>query len=76
MGSNKHLKIDMVKNLVKEYRESQLMSKTELAKAADLSSITISRIEEGYPCRIQTKRKILIALGLELTDAKKVFGST
>jgi DNA-binding XRE family transcriptional regulator len=64
----------MINNAVKEIRESQLMSKNELAKMADISSQTISRIEKGYPCRIQTKRKILIALGLDLTDAKKVFG--
>jgi DNA-binding XRE family transcriptional regulator len=62
-------------NAVKEIRESQLLSKNELAKMAELSPITISRIEKGYPCRIQTKRKIMIALGLDLTDAKKVFGN-
>lgn len=63
----------MVNNAVKEIRESQLLSKNELARMANLSSQTISRIEKGYPCRIQTKRKILIALGLDLADAKKVF---
>jgi DNA-binding XRE family transcriptional regulator len=65
----------MINNAVKEIRESKLLSKKELAKMADLSSETISRIEKGYPCRIQTKRKILMALGLELTDVKKVFGN-
>lgn len=65
----------MLNTTVKEVRESQLMSKNELAKMANLSSETIARIENGYPCRIQTKRKIMIALGLNLTDAKKVFGT-
>lgn len=65
----------MLNNSVKEIRESQMMSKNELAKMADVSSITISRIENGYPCRIQTKRKIMIALGLNLTDVEKVFGN-
>jgi DNA-binding XRE family transcriptional regulator len=65
----------MINNAVKEIRESQMLSKNELAKMADISSQTLSRIEKGYPCRIQTKRKILIALGLDLTDAKKVFGN-
>ena len=65
----------MQKTSIKDIRESQLLSKTELAKMADLPSETISRIENGYPCRMQTKRKIMIALGLDLQDAKKVFGS-
>jgi DNA-binding XRE family transcriptional regulator len=61
-------------NSVREIRESKLISKNELAKMANLSTETISRIENGYPSRIQTKRKIMIALGLNLTDVKKVFG--
>ena len=65
----------MINNSVKKIRESQLVSKNELAKMADLSSETIARIENGYPCRIQTKRKIMIALGLNLKDVKKVFGN-
>jgi len=44
-------------------REALLMSKTELAKQADLSPITISRIEKGMPCRMETQRKILLGLG-------------
>ncbi len=63
----------MENNSIKQIRESQLMSKNELAKMADLSSITITRIENGYPCRIQTKRKIMMALGLNLTEVNKVF---
>jgi DNA-binding XRE family transcriptional regulator len=65
----------MLKNMVKDIRESQLLSKSELAKKADLSPITIDRIENGYPCRMQTKRKIMIALELDLADAKKVFAN-
>jgi DNA-binding XRE family transcriptional regulator len=64
----------MMTNSVREIRESKLISKNELAKMANLSTETISRIENGYPSRIQTKRKIMIALGLNLTDVKKVFG--
>ena len=63
----------MLNNSVKKMRESQMMSKNELAKMANVSSITISRIENGYPCRIQTKRKIMMALGLKLADVEKVF---
>ncbi len=50
-----------------------LMSKTELAKQADVSPITISRIERGLPCRMETQRKILLALGLRLSDKPKLF---
>ena len=60
-------------NRVKETRESLLMSKAELAREARVSPITISRIEQGMPCRMETKRKILFALGLKLTEKDKIF---
>ncbi len=60
-------------NSLKEIRESFLISKAELARMADLSVDTLTRIERGKPCRIETKRKILLALGLKLSDKKKVF---
>ncbi|MCG6973017.1 MAG: helix-turn-helix transcriptional regulator [Desulfobacterales bacterium] len=60
-------------NSLKEIRESFLISKAELARMADLSVDTLTRIEQGKPCRIETKRKILLALGLKLSDKKKVF---
>ena len=60
-------------NALKEIRESLLMSKTELARKSGLSPITITRIEEGMPCRLETKRKILLALGLKISDRPKVF---
>jgi DNA-binding XRE family transcriptional regulator len=61
------------KNRVKETRESLLMSKAELAREAHVSPITVSRIEQGLPCRMETKRKILLALGLKLTEKDKLF---
>ena len=63
----------MAKNKLKAVRESLLMSKTELAKQADVSPITISRIEKGMPCRMETQRKILLALGFKLSDKPKIF---
>jgi DNA-binding XRE family transcriptional regulator len=63
----------MAKNNLKTVRESLLMSKTELAKQAELSPITISRIEKGMPCRMETQRKILLALGLGLSDKPIIF---
>ena len=61
-------------NTLKKVRESLLMSKTELARKANVSPITIARLEKGMPCRIQTQRKILLALGFKLTDKEKIFG--
>lgn len=60
-------------NNVRNYREKLLMSKAELARKAGLSALTIDRVEGGMPCRMDTKRKILLALGLALGDKDKVF---
>ena len=59
---------------LREIRESLLVSKAELARKAKVSPITITRIENGMPCRMETKRKILLALGLKLSDKNKIFG--
>ena len=61
------------KNRLKKTRESLLMSKAELAREANISPITIARIEKGMPCRMETKRKILLALGLKLSEKNKIF---
>jgi len=63
----------MDKNKLKETRESLLMSKAELARQANISPITISRIEKNLPCRLETQRKILEALGLTPADKHKIF---
>jgi transcriptional regulator with XRE-family HTH domain len=55
-------------------REQMLMSKAELARRSGLSALTISRIEEGLACRVDTMRKILFALGLSINDKDRVFG--
>ena len=60
-------------NSLREIRESFLISKAELAKMADISELTLTRIEQGKPCRMETKRKILLALGLKISDKNKVF---
>ena len=64
----------MNKNSLKKIRESLLMSKAELARRASISDKTITRIESGMLCRIDTKRKIILALGLKNSDKNKVFG--
>ena len=64
----------MRKNSLKKIRESLMMSKAELAREANVSPITISRIEDGMPCRIETKLKIILAMGFNLSDKDKIFG--
>jgi DNA-binding XRE family transcriptional regulator len=62
-----------MKSQVKEIREAQLTSKAELARKAGVSPVTIDRIERGEKCRMSTRRKIILALGLKLTDRNEVF---
>jgi len=63
----------MTRNNLKKIRENMLLSKSELARKAGISPLTIDRIERGYPCRVDTKRKIIQALGYKLSDRSKVF---
>lgn len=67
-------KSNLQKNNVRKLRTEQMMSKAELARRAGLSTLTIDRVEKGMPCRMDTKRKILEALGLTPTDRVTVFG--
>jgi DNA-binding XRE family transcriptional regulator len=62
------------RNNVQRYREALMMSKAELARKAGVSTLTIDRVEAGRPCRLDTKRKVLLALGLGVTDQDRVFG--
>lgn len=61
-------------NNVRKIRIERMMSKAELARRANLSVLTIDRVEKGFGCRMDTKRKILEALGLKLADRVRVFG--
>ena len=63
----------MGRNALKEIREGLLVSKAELARKAGVSSLTIDRVEKGMNCRMETKRKIILALGFNLSDKERVF---
>ena len=63
-----------VKNNVRKLRMERMMSKAELARRAGVSTLTIDRVERGMSCRMDTKRKILEALGLKPQDRVQVFG--
>ena len=64
----------MPSNNVQRIRESLMMSKAELARKAGLSTLTIDRVEAGRACRLDSKRKILLALGLKVSDKGQLFG--
>ena len=64
----------MTKNSLKKVRKSLMISKAELARKANISPFTITRIEQGKSCRPETKRKIILALGFKISDENKVFG--
>lgn len=63
----------MAKNRLKEWRHKLLISRSELARRTGLSIVTIARIENGKPCRLDTMKKILLGLGLDIKDKEKVF---
>jgi len=62
-------------NAVKKLREELLLSKAELARKAGVSPLTIDRIERGKDCRMETKRKIILALGYNLSEKGKIFSA-
>ncbi len=61
------------KNNVRKIREEKLISKAELARLAGVAPATIERIESGAECRMETKRKIILAFGFSLSEREKVF---
>lgn len=61
-------------NNVRRIRIELMLSKAEVARRANISVLTLDRVERGFGCRVDTKRKILEALGLTLADRVRVFG--
>ena len=62
-------------NRVREIRENRLMTQAQLARKAKVALRTIHSVEKGLNCRKDTKRKILLALGLRFEDRHQVFPS-
>jgi DNA-binding XRE family transcriptional regulator len=60
-------------NRVRELREDRLMTQAQLARKAKVALRTIHSVEKGMNCRMDTKRKILLALGLRFEDKDRVF---
>jgi hypothetical protein len=49
------------------------MTQAQLARKAKVALRTIHSVEKGMNCRMDTKRKILLALGLRFEDKDHVF---
>jgi DNA-binding XRE family transcriptional regulator len=62
-----------MRNRVREFREDRLMTQAQLAKKARVALRTIHSVEKGMNCRMDTKRKILLALGLRFEDKDQVW---
>lgn len=62
-----------IANRVREIREELLLTREELAERAQVSLRTVWSVENGRPCRLPTKRKILKALGIARKDQKLAF---
>ena len=62
-------------NRVREIRENRLMTQAQLARKAKVALRTIHSVEKGMNCRMDTKRKILLALGMRFEDKEFVFPS-
>ncbi len=66
---------DRLPNRVREIRENRLMTQAQLARKAKVALRTVHSVEKGMNCRMDTKRKILLALGLRFEDKDFVFPS-
>ncbi len=75
MGSSGNGGMSTHKNRVREFRENKLMTQAQLALKAKVALRTIHSVEKGMNCRMDTKRKILLALGLRFEDKELVFPS-
>ena len=60
------------RNRVRELREDRLMTQAQLARKAHVALRTIHSVEKGMNCRMDTKRKILLALGMRFEDKDQV----
>jgi predicted transcriptional regulator len=63
----------MGKNNLKQVREDLMISRAELARKANVSPITIARVEGGMPCRLETMRKIIKGLDKKVSDRNEIF---
>ncbi len=70
---NQHRPVTRKRNRVRELREDKVMTQAQLARKAKVALRTIHSVEKGMNCRMDTKRKILLALGMRFEDKDQVF---
>ena len=63
----------LYRNRVRELRENRLMTQSQLARRARVALRTVHSVEKGLKCRMDTKRKILLALGCSFDERHSVF---
>lgn len=51
-----------------------MISNADLDRKANMPPNTLTRIEQGRACRVENKRKIILALGMKNSEKSKVFG--
>lgn len=71
--SNAALATREIRTPLRDLRQDQLLTQAQLAQKAKLSLRTIYSIEKGMPCRMDTKRKLLKALGVPFERNREVF---
>ncbi|MEA1946575.1 MAG: hypothetical protein U9N83_04650 [Thermodesulfobacteriota bacterium] len=64
----------MRKSFPREIRKSLMISKAWIDRNASISQNTLTRIKQGRACRVETKRKIILDLGLKNSEKNRVFG--
>ena len=69
--SNVESEVEKMINRVREFRENKLMTQAQLARKAKVALRTIHSVEKGMNCRMDTKRKIPLALGLHIRKMMK-----
>ena len=62
------MRLKLVKNRVREFRELNAWSIAELARRAELVPQTISKMERGIPTSRNSKLKVAKALGKKFED--------
>ena len=67
------MQVQPKRNRVRELRENKLMTQAQLARKAKVALRTIHSVEKGMNCRMDTKRKILLALGIPFEQKGEVF---
>jgi DNA-binding XRE family transcriptional regulator len=60
-------------NRVRITRQMMGWTQNELAERAGVASRTVHAVEKGRPCRQETKRRILAALGVPWQDRHDFF---